>query len=364
MSNELAIRNMDDAARLSKALADSGFYKDAKSPAQALVKVAAGIELGITPLAAMSGLHIVEGKVTMGSGLVASQVQRSGKFRTRIITRTDKRCEIKFQEKEGDQWLDLNPNAVFTWEDAVRAELTHKANWKKYPADMLFARAMTQGARMHTAQVFGGPIYTPEEMGKENTDAEGNVIDTTYQDVTNQTPPPAEQPAAATTPPAKNEPPKREMPSAETMKQLQTLTQSLALTEAERKSIRNDAGLWDKAKAEVEVKNLKNKIAALEMGPSAPGQMEYVDGLMSANEKLFTPEEILKTSEGIRKCETFREATEKIVKIMGAVNERKKKAQGAKPAETKKPEPPIQDAVVVGDGPTDDADDNDARVDF
>jgi hypothetical protein len=60
--------------------------------------------------------------------------------------------------------------------EAQAAGLTGKDNWKKYPSDMLFARAISRGARRFAPGIFGGsPVYTPDEMGVE-VDEEGSVI--------------------------------------------------------------------------------------------------------------------------------------------------------------------------------------------
>jgi hypothetical protein len=54
--------------------------------------------------------------------------------------------------------------------------LTSKDNWKKYPSDMLFARAISRGARRYAPGIFGGsPIYTPDELGAD-IDEDGNMI--------------------------------------------------------------------------------------------------------------------------------------------------------------------------------------------
>jgi hypothetical protein len=52
----------------------------------------------------------------------------------------------------------------FTMEDAKRAGLSGGDNWKKYPRNMLFARAMSNGAKWYCPDVFGGPVYTPDEL--------------------------------------------------------------------------------------------------------------------------------------------------------------------------------------------------------
>ena len=51
-----------------------------------------------------------------------------------------------------------------TMEDAKRAGLLGKTSWQRYPEDMLFARALSRGARRFCPDALGGAIYTPEEL--------------------------------------------------------------------------------------------------------------------------------------------------------------------------------------------------------
>jgi hypothetical protein len=50
-------------------------------------------------------------------------------------------------------------------------------NWKRYPRNMLFARCISNAARWFCPSVFGGPVYTPDELGAAVDPEEGNVID-------------------------------------------------------------------------------------------------------------------------------------------------------------------------------------------
>ena len=168
--NQMVVRNMDDAVRAGKVLADSNYFRDVKNVAQAIAKIMAGVELGIPPMAAMTGVHIIDGKAALGSNLIASQIQRSGRFKYRIREQNAKVCRIEFFELEGDAWESLGVSE-FTFEMGKRAGLADRGqNWKKYPEAMLFARALTQGARLYTPAVFGAPIYTPEELGDESAE--------------------------------------------------------------------------------------------------------------------------------------------------------------------------------------------------
>jgi len=158
---------------LADAFVRSGFFKDTTDQAQAIVKIVAGQELGIPPIAAMTGINIVQGRVNLSANILASLVKRHPVYDYKIITQTDDVCEIEFS-------ADGEPLGVssFTMTDAAAAGLAGKDNWNKYPRNMLFARAMSNGVKWYCPDVTAGmPVYTPDEMGRD-VDAEGNAIPT------------------------------------------------------------------------------------------------------------------------------------------------------------------------------------------
>jgi hypothetical protein len=171
-NNALAIYNQfDQLQRAASALQKSGFFPDVKSEAQAIVKVMAGAELGLPPFAAMSGIHIIQGKPVLGANVLATLVKNDPRYDYRVKQCDDKACIIEWFESGA-----LRGQAGFTMAEALAAGLTGKDNWKKYPSDMLFARAISRGARRFAPGIFGGsPVYTPDEMGVE-VDEDGAVV--------------------------------------------------------------------------------------------------------------------------------------------------------------------------------------------
>jgi hypothetical protein len=60
----------------------------------------------------------------------------------------------------------------FTIQDA---KMAGTKNLNKFPKNMLFARAISNGAKWFAAGIFGGsPVYTPEELGA-STDEDGYI---------------------------------------------------------------------------------------------------------------------------------------------------------------------------------------------
>jgi len=149
---------------IAKSFADSGMFPDCKSMAQAAVKIQAGREFGIQPFAAMSGIHIIQGKPTIGAGLMAARVKGFGKYDYKVIEHTDKVCSIEyFQGKES---IGVS---TFTIDDARKAGTK---NLDKFPKNMLFARAMSNGVKWFTPDIYEMPVYVPEEMAQVTEDVQ------------------------------------------------------------------------------------------------------------------------------------------------------------------------------------------------
>ncbi|MCE7937075.1 MAG: hypothetical protein DYG90_00445 [Chloroflexi bacterium CFX6] len=171
-------QSVDDLIRLGKILAASGYFADARSEAQAVTKVLAGLELGLSPMVSMTGIHVIEGKPAVGAGLMASLVRRSGRYDYAVIENTDVACEIEFF-RDGQ----AIGHSRFTIDDAKQAKVQFTSSngkptsWTKFPRNMLFARAMSNGVRWYCPDVTTAPLYTPEELGATVDGATGEVID-------------------------------------------------------------------------------------------------------------------------------------------------------------------------------------------
>lgn len=161
MSNALAIyEQFDNLERAAVALQQSGYFPDARSQAQAVVKVMAGAELGIPPFASMTGIHIIKGKPELGANLMAALVQGSGRFNYRITRLDNDACDITFYEQ--GQVIGVSS---FTAADAKAANLSGD-NWSKFRRNMLFARAMSNGVRWYCPSITRGmTVYAPGEVG-------------------------------------------------------------------------------------------------------------------------------------------------------------------------------------------------------
>ena len=166
MANELQISSIDDVMRMASIAMKSNYF-GFKNPEEAAIKLMYGLEMGLPAFQVMQNITVIQGKPTMGANLVASLIKRSGRYSYTIPVWDDNQCTIAFTE-HGKPVGD----STFTMTDAKRAGLLRGGgNWEKYPKSMLFARALTQGARAYCADVFVSPAYDPEELSPD-----GNTV--------------------------------------------------------------------------------------------------------------------------------------------------------------------------------------------
>jgi hypothetical protein len=169
-------RNAGLPAKLEYArfLATSGLlpaqYRE--KPGNVLYAVEFGEMLGIRPMAAITGVHIIEGKPSASAALISALVRRAG-HRLRVSGNDEKAVAEIIRSDDPD----FVYRSEWTIARARQAELTGKGTWKKYPAAMLKARAITEVARDACEEALMGMHYTPEELGAD-VDAEGAPLQT------------------------------------------------------------------------------------------------------------------------------------------------------------------------------------------
>mgnify|MGYP000104858981 CR=1 FL=1 len=170
----VALNSVSDIKEMAQMLFASGCF-NGQDVAKACLKIVAGMEYGFTPYIAMTGIHIIEGKPTLSSNLVAAAIKRSGRYDYRVKKMDDTGCSIEMFEKGVSLGI-----SSFTMKDAEKAGLKGKQNWNKYPRQMCFARTITEAARTFAPDIFGGPVYTPEDFDvvtNGNEIVEGQVVE-------------------------------------------------------------------------------------------------------------------------------------------------------------------------------------------
>lgn len=143
-------------------------YRD--SPANVLVASMTGRSFGWDALTTMRNGHVIEGTWSMRPETMLALVRKAGH-------RIEGSSSAERAEVTGTRADDgTSITVIWTMDDAKRAQLIGKDNWKHYPAAMLWARAVAQLCRMLFADVLMGVSYIPEELGAD-VNERGEVID-------------------------------------------------------------------------------------------------------------------------------------------------------------------------------------------
>lgn len=182
----LALTSFDELQRFAKAATMSGLvgYSRRDPPQVALAKsmmvTQYGAELGVPPMAALQGIHVIEGKPALGAGLISALIQKSGSVKYRVTSSNAEECVLSWFEFVDGAWERVGTSS-FTIIEAKNANLAGRDNWKKYACDMLFARALTRGARRFAPAIFAGSVYTPDEISGGGDYIEAEVLHETVE---------------------------------------------------------------------------------------------------------------------------------------------------------------------------------------
>jgi hypothetical protein len=175
VTSDLAVRDhgaLETKIEYAKFLAAAKLLPPAfrDQPANILYAVEYGELLGLHPMAAITGINIIDGKPSISSGLISALVRTAGhKLRVKGDASTAT-CQITRADDPGFVY-----ESTWTLERAKTAGLLHKTNWQHYPAAMLKARAVSETARDACQEVLLGIAYTPDELGAD--DDGGEIVD-------------------------------------------------------------------------------------------------------------------------------------------------------------------------------------------
>lgn len=140
------------------------------NPGNLLFAVEYADALGVDRMAAITSIHVIDGKPSASADLIANLVRKAGH-----------RLRVSGDDNHAVAQIIRADDPEFTYEarwdiaKARAAGLAGKGVWKNYPGAMLRSRAITEVARMGASDALFGVIYTPEELGAE-IDGAGQVV--------------------------------------------------------------------------------------------------------------------------------------------------------------------------------------------
>ena len=155
-------RNIDQALHLAGLLVASRLLpRSVGTPEAAFAIIATGRELGLTAMQSLRSIHVIEGKPTLSADLILALVKsrRDVCAWFMLVESSERVAHYRTQRIGEPEPTDMS----FTIEDAQRAGVTGKDNWKKYPAAMLRARCIAALSRAVYPDLTLG-IYESDEL--------------------------------------------------------------------------------------------------------------------------------------------------------------------------------------------------------
>ena len=169
-TGDLMPRSLPALMELAKMAATSGLAK-VQSPEQAATIIMTGIELGLTPMQALRGIYVVEGRPFISADMMVALVRQSGTLVAWEVTKkTAEECTIRAQRDGG-----APVERSFTAKEAEAAKLgsVHKT----YPATMLYHRCCAIICRELWPDILLG-MYAPEEQADVVATVRGEAVTT------------------------------------------------------------------------------------------------------------------------------------------------------------------------------------------
>lgn len=135
-------------------------------PEAVLACIMTGHELGIGAMQSLAKIHVIDGRPAMAAELMRAVILQHG-HEFWIEESSSTRVTV------GGMRAGSTRETKITWtlDDAKRAGLEGRKNWRSYPRAMLLARATAELARAMFADVLAGISYTVEEL------SDGEVFD-------------------------------------------------------------------------------------------------------------------------------------------------------------------------------------------
>lgn len=168
--------SLSEVVQIADMFVKSRFFRDATDVSKAVVKILAGRELGLGPFASMRGFYVTsQGRVEMAANLLASLVRQSGRYDYEIKVHDNEKCEIEFVRVLPDGKTKSLGLSTFTTADAKKAQTQ---NIEKFPRNMLFARAMSNGQKWFCPDLTNGvAVYVEGETeSSESTSINGSTV--------------------------------------------------------------------------------------------------------------------------------------------------------------------------------------------
>ena len=152
---------MAPAAELARQIAGTEFVPASMrgSAAKVAACIMFGAEIGIGPMQSLAKIDVIDGRPAPKAELARALVLGAG-HELIFEESSGTRCTVAGRRRNSDTWQ----RVTWTMDDAKRAGLDGKQNWRKWPRAMLAARASAELVRLVFPDCLGGINLFAEEL--------------------------------------------------------------------------------------------------------------------------------------------------------------------------------------------------------
>lgn len=199
-ANQVATLRLNEIVAFAEHFAACSYFSDVRKASQAVVKIIAGQELGISPFAAMTGVYIIPSnngnQVMIGSAIMSGKIKSSDRYDYDVVESSRNVVEIAFWRCKNKHGADhdlghkngckLEGKVRITLDDmiengvAIGKDGKPKRNWKGDNAEaMLFNRAISRGTKRFFPDLLMGGAFVVDAEVDEPIDvtSSARVID-------------------------------------------------------------------------------------------------------------------------------------------------------------------------------------------
>lgn len=162
---------MEPVARLAESIAHTEFVPSGLrgKPAAITAAILYGREIGLGPIQSLQSVDVIEGRPAISAEMARALALAAG-HEIHVEESTTQRCVVRGRRANSREWVSV----TWTMDDAKRAGLDGRKNWRMHPRRMLQARATAELCHLLFADAIGGMPFTLEEV-VDDSDAAGQV---------------------------------------------------------------------------------------------------------------------------------------------------------------------------------------------
>lgn len=147
----------------------SGFFADSgiKSVGAAIMKVAYGVDLGLSPTEALQWVYSAKGKFGLESNAIANAIANHPHYDFEILEHNEQKCTVQIlwdgKPKKNSRGQDVEP-VTFNFSQAVEMGVSNNKPWKVDRLMMLFYKAISRAYKLHCRDVFKTAVESREDL--------------------------------------------------------------------------------------------------------------------------------------------------------------------------------------------------------